>query len=79
MAPSIRYETPEHILCQALDLLQTIVGNGTRANYHARMNPRGTSAKYTYVKDYSDPNIPKGTHLPITDEEIEAHLTGAAT
>jgi hypothetical protein len=64
----------------AFDLLcNHIVGNGTRANYHARMNPKGSARKYTYVKRYTGPDDKEGEHLPITDDEIRAHLAGDAT
>jgi hypothetical protein len=57
------------------DLLHDIVGNGYRAQRHARMRSKGSAKKYTYVKTY-----PKdGIHLPITDDEIRAHLDGSAT
>jgi len=60
----------------AFPLLHDIVGNGHRAQKHAKMTARGTK-KYFHVKNYE--NDPDGEHLPITDEEIHAHLLGQAT
>jgi hypothetical protein len=60
----------------AFDLLHRIVGNGHRAQRHAVMKASGAK-KYVHVKNYE--TDPEGEHLPITDEEIHAHLLGQAT
>jgi hypothetical protein len=62
------------------DLLRDrIVGNGTRADRHVKMNSKGATAKYSYVKRYDGPDDEEGEHLPITDGEIHEHIDGLAT
>jgi hypothetical protein len=63
----------------AFDLLHDIIGNGHRADRHARMRPKGSTKKYTHVKRYKDEHDRVGEHLAITDEEIYDHILGEAT